>query len=431
MSVETIIWLILFAALALGTPIFPSLGLATLVVLTQTNIPLRMIPLDLIKVMEMFPLIAVPCFIFAGAIMDRGGIASQIVETASIFMGRFRGGLAIVTIAGCMFFAAIVGSGPATVAAMGALMIPSMIRRGYSREYAAGVAASGGTLGIIIPPSNPMIVYGVVGNVSIATLFMAGFLPGFIVGGSLILTSYLIARKGGFKGSEEKYSCGEIARKVGRNVWALATPFIILGGIYGGIFTPVEASVIAVAYSLFVATVVNRSLTMRDIIDSIKMTNVTSATVIVVVGVSLLFGRFLSMYQVPTKLALLLTSISNDPFTVLMLIIAVLLFLGMFMETLSTIVILTPVLLPVVKQLGVDPVHFGIIFVLTNEVAFLSPPLGVNLFVAMKLSNLSLERVARGSMPFLLVIIACTVLMTRFPEITLLLPRLFMGYSGG
>jgi len=210
MSVETTIWLILLGALLLGTPIFASLGIATLFVLTQTSIPLLMVPMDLLRILDMFPLIAVPCFIFAGSIMERGGIAAQIVETVSLFIGRMRGGLAIITIAGCMFFAAIVGSGPATVAAMGSLMIPSMIKRGYSREYAAGVSASGGTLGILIPPSNPMIIYGVVGNVSIATLFMAGFLPGFVVGGALMLMAYLIARHTGLKGAEERYTCGEI-----------------------------------------------------------------------------------------------------------------------------------------------------------------------------------------------------------------------------
>jgi TRAP-type C4-dicarboxylate transport system, large permease component len=210
----------------------------------------------------------------------------------------------------------------------------------------------------------------------------------------------------------------------------MATPVIILGGIYGGIFTPVEASVVAVFYALFVATVINRNLGWAKFVEAVKLTNITTATTTAVVGVSLLFGRFLSLYQVPTKVTLMMTALSTDPFIVLMMIVIVLFFLGMFMETLSTIVILTPVLLPLVKQLGVDPVHFGIIFVLTSEVGFLSPPLGVNLFVAMKLSGLSLERVTRGAFPFLLVIVACTILMVRFPEIPLLLPRIFMGYGG-
>lgn len=430
MELETIIWLFLFGALLLGTPIFASLGMATLLVLFQANIPLRMIPLDLYKVSEMFPLIAVPCFIFAGALMNRGGIAEQIVQTASLFVGRFRGGLAMVTIAGCIFFAAIVGSGPATVAAMGALMIPSMIKYGYPRQFAAGVSASGGTLGILIPPSNPMIIYGVIGNLSIATLFMAGFLPGAVVGVSLMLTSYTIARRLGLKGSEERYTAEQMARTVFKNTWALATPFIVLGGIYGGVFTPVEASVISVVYAAFVATVINRRLGWRDFLDSVRLTIMTSSTVVVVVGVSLLFGRFLTMYQVPQKLAMWMTSVSTDPYVIQLMFILVLLFLGMFMETLATIVILAPVVLPVLMQFGVDPVHFGVIWVITNEVAMLTPPLGVNLFVAMKLSDQSLEQVAKGSLPFVGVLIMASLVLARFPEVTLFFPRLFMGYTG-
>jgi len=396
MELETIIWVILFGALALGTPIFASIGLATMLVLSQSGIPTRMIPLDLYKVSEMFPLIAVPCFIFAGSIMDKGGIAAQIVQTASLFVGRMRGGLAIVTILGCMFFAAIVGSGPATVAAMGALMIPSMVKYGYPRHYAAGVSASGGTLGILIPPSNPMIIYGVIGNLSISTLFMAGFLPGAIVGACLMLTAYAFARRLNLKGSSEHHTPAQMGRIVIKNVWALATPFIILGGIYGGIFTPVEASVVSVVYALFVATVINRLLNWQSFVESVRLTITTSATVITVVGVSLLFGRFLTMFQVPQKMTMLMANISTDPYQVQLMVIAVLVFLGMFMETLATIVILAPVVLPMLTQFGVDPVHFGVIWVITNEVAMLTPPLGVNLFVAMKLSNQSLEQVAEG-----------------------------------
>lgn len=428
MELETIIWLFLFGALALGTPIFVSLGMATVLVLTQSGIPLRMVPLDLYKVSEMFPLIAVPCFIFAGSIMDRGGIAAQIVQTASIFVGRMRGGLAIVTIMGCMFFAAIVGSGPATVAAMGALMIPSMVRYGYPRHYAAGVSASGGTLGILIPPSNPMIIYGVIGNLSIATLFMAGFLPGAIVGVCLMLTAYTYARRLGLKGSEERYTGREMARIVFKNLWALATPFIILGGIYGGVFTPVEASVVAVVYASFVATVINRKLKWQEFVAAVRLTITTGATVITVVGVSLLFGRFLTMYQVPQKLTMWMATISTDPYMIQVMVILVLLFLGCFMETLATIVILAPVVLPMLIQFGVDPVHFGVIWVITNEVAMLTPPLGVNLFVAMKLSNQSLEQVAKGAFPYVILLSTASLVLARFPEVTLLFPRLFMGY---
>ncbi|MFZ5945713.1 MAG: TRAP transporter large permease [Bacillota bacterium] len=429
MSLEWMIWLLLFGALLLGVPIYAALGMATTIALLLSDIPLSIIPLDLYKISAMFPLIAVPAFVFAGALMERGGMAQQIVDVASVAVGRVRGGLALVTIIGCMFFAAMIGSGPGTVAAMGALMIPSMVRHGYSKDYAAGVSATGGTIGILIPPSNPMIIYGVVGNVSISTLFMAGFIPGFMVGGSLMLTSYIIARKKGYRGSAEKYSFGDFLRIVKRSFWSLMAPVIILGGIYAGIFTPVEASVIAVIYAFLVGAFITKKLRWQEIWDSFRLTNLTTGTVIIVVGVSLLFGRFVTMYQVPQKLAEVILGISTDPQVVLIMITLFLFFLGMFMETLATVVILTPVVLPLLKQIGVDPVHFGILLVMTNEVAMLTPPLGVNLFVAMGLTGLPLERMAKASLPFMLAVIVCVFLVLFFPEIPLFLPKLLGGYG--
>ena len=428
-SVDVLVWLLLFVSLLLGVPIFVALGMATFAVLVLTDIPLSIIPLDLYKVSEMFPLIAVPAFIMAGALMERSGMSRQIVEVASVLVGRMRGGLGLVTILGCVFFAAMIGSGPGTVAAMGSLMIPSMISKGYSKDYASGVVATGGTLGILIPPSNPMIVYGVVGNVSIATLFMAGFVPGALVGTTLFLTAYLIARKQGFKGSDERYTVGQFFRIMFKNIWALMAPVVILGGIYAGIFTPVEASVVAIAYALFVGAVINRKLTIAGLWDSFKLTNATTATVLIVVGVSMLFGRFITMYQVPQRLAEAVLAISSDPFVVLLLIAVFLFFLGMFMETLATIVIITPVVLPLITQLGIDPVHFGILLVMTNEVALLSPPLGVNLFVAMGLSGLSLERMAKAAIPYVAALIICILLVMRFEEIALWLPKLVGMYN--
>lgn len=424
MSLDVMIWLLLFGALLLGVPIFVSLGMATYIALTLSDIPLSIIPLDLYKVSELFPLLAVPAFIFAGALMERGGMAQQIIDVASILVGRFTGGLALATIVGCVFFAAMIGSGPGTTAAMGALMIPSMVRQGYSKDYSAAVCSTGGTLGILIPPSNPMIVYGVIANVSIASLFMAGFIPGFFVGACLMTTSYVIAKKKGFKGTDNNYTIGDFFKTCGRNIFALLAPVIILGGIYAGIFTPVEASVVAVVYALFVGAVINKKLDFQGLWDSYNLTNVATGTVLIVVGVSTLFGRFVTMYEVPQRLAQAIMTISTDPFIVLLMIGGFLFFLGMFMETLATVVIITPVVLPLLKQLGVDPVHFGVILVMTNEIAMLTPPLGVNLFVAMQLSNLSLEKVAKAALPYIITLIICTIIVIRFPQIVLFLPKL-------
>ncbi len=424
MSLDVGIWLMLFLALFLGIPVFVALGIATFVALIATDIPLSIIPLDLYKISEMFTLIAVPAFILAGALMEKGGMAQQIVNVASLFVGRVRGGLGLVTILGCMFFAAMIGSGPSTVAAMGALMIPSMLRRGYDKDYAAAVTATGGTLGILIPPSNPMIVYGVLANVSVSGMFMAGLVPGALVGTVLMLTVYFLARRRGYKGSAEKVSFQEAVKVVWQSIWALLAPVIILGGIYAGIFTPVEASMIAIVYAFFVGAVINRKIKLKEMWESLVLTSTTTGVVLIVVGVSLLFGRFITMYHVPQRLTEMMTSISTDPFLVMCLIGVFLFFLGMFMETLATITIITPIVLPLLHQLGINPIHFGIFLVMTNEVAMLTPPLGVNLFVAMGLTNLSLEKLAKAAIPYVLALIVCILLVARFPQIVLWLPNL-------
>ena len=428
-SLELLIWVVLIAMLFIGAPIYLSLGVASAAVLYFSDIPLAIVVVDFLKVSDMFPLLAVVGFVFAGALMDQGGMAGQIVEVASVFMGRIRGGLGIVTILGCMFFASMIGSGPGTVAAMGSIMIPAMVKRGYSPEYAAGVSATGGTLGILIPPSNPMIVYGVVANVSVSALFMAGFVPGFIVGGCLMLTAYLHARRLGFTAAMGNDSGDSLPRMLRRNFFALMAPFVILGGIYAGICTPVEASAIAIAYSMFVGVVINRKLAWDGIWRAVKMTNITTGTVVIIISVSTVFGRFLTLYQVPQGLSALILSITDTPYIVLFFICMLLFFLGMFMETLSTIVILAPVFLPVILKLGIDPVFFGVIWVMTNEVALLSPPLGVNLFIARNMTGISLERVIKGTLPYMFVLMGIILLIMAFPPVITFLPKLVGMYK--
>lgn len=426
MQIEIMIWVILFGMLLLGVPIYIALGASTVAVLFFSDLPFRIIPLDLFKVSDMFPLLAVPAFILAGSIMEKGGIAGRIVEFCEILVGRVRGGLGIVTILGCMFFAAIIGSGPGTVAAVGSLMIPSMIRRGYSVDYAAGVCSTGGTLGILIPPSNPMILYGVVANVSITSLFMAGIIPGIIVGLMLILTAYGLARRARYKANDKHYTFPEFVACFRRSFWSLMSPIIVLGGIYGGVFTPVEASCAAVVYAIVVGALVNRKLRWRDFVECVNNTNLVVSTMVVVVGVSVLFGRFLTMYQVPQKATLLLLGLTDDPYQVLYLIIMFLFVLGMFMDTLATIVILGPILLPVITHFGIDPVFFGVLWVMANEIALLSPPLGPNVFIAMNLTGISLERASKAIIPYTLVLMVTIFVMIRFGEdLILFLPHVF------
>ena len=428
MSLEVLIWIALAVLLVMGTPIFVSLGMASITVLLLSDIPLSLVMIDLIKVSDMFPLLAVVGFVFAGALMERGGMAAQIVEVASMLVGHIRGGLGIVTILGCMFFASMIGSGPGTVAAMGSIMIPTMVRRGYSPEYAAGVCATGGTLGILIPPSNPMIIYGIIANTSIAALFTAGFVPGFLLGFMMMLMAYFLARRAGFTGTVDEDKGAHFWPMFRKNFFSLMAPVIILGSIYAGICTPVEASVVAVFYALFVGTCITRELKIIQLWDAIKLTNVSAGSIIIVLGVSTLFGRILTMQRIPHQLANAMITLTDNPYVILVLIGLLLLFLGMFMETLATIVILAPIFLPLITKVGIDPVFFGIFWVITNEVALLSPPLGVNLFIAQNLSGISFERVAKGAFPYMMLIICFIIMLILWQDLPLWLPRLTGQY---
>ncbi len=414
--------------LVLGIPILATIGLATVVpILVDGGIPMTMVIQTLYTGVDQFPLIAVTGFILAGALMGACGITDRIVEVASSIVGNVTGGLAVVTILACMFFAAISGSGPATVAAIGGIMLPGMFRRGYGRDFGGAVAASGGTLGILIPPSNPMIIYGVVASTSITQLFMAGLIPGLLIGFLMILAAYAVSRKRGYVGSGEKFSARRALHAINRGKWALMAPIIILGGIYAGVFTPVEASAVAVFYALFVGTVIYRALTWRSFFACLRTTALTSGTVLVIVGVALSFGRLLTIYRIPVIVAEGLGSISSDPIVLLFLIAGFLIVIGTFMETLAQIIILTPVFLPLVTSLGIDPIHFGVIFVICCEIGFLTPPLGANLYVAMKQADISLEAISKAVLPFLAVLVGGLVPIILFPQISLFLPNLLMG----
>ena len=382
--------------------------------------------IDLIKVSDMFPLLAVVGFVFAGALMERGGMAAQIVEVASMLVGHIRGGLGIVTILGCMFFASMIGSGPGTVAAMGSIMIPTMVRRGYSPEYAAGVCATGGTLGILIPPSNPMIIYGVVANTSIAGLFMAGFIPGFVLTSLMCITAYCIAKKRGYQGTNEKFSIVGLCKAIWDGKWALATPAIILGGIYWGVFTPTEAAEVGVLWTLFVGLFVYRKLTWKNISSALIRTSAFAGSATVLVGVSMAFSRLLTLYHIPQSVGAFLGSISTDP-TITLLLIAFFIFLcGFVADTLAMVVVLAPVFLPITNALGIHPIQLGVLFVVCCETGFLTPPFGANLFITMKITDVKLEEVALKAFPYLCTIWLLIILIAACPQLVMFLPNLLM-----
>lgn len=411
--------------LFLGVPIAYSIGAATLLSLLVAGIPTAFLGQGVFTSLDSFPSMAVPFFILAGALMDTGGLSKRIVNVAQSMLGNITGGLGIATILSAAIFAAISGSSPATVAAIGAIMIPAMVNKGYKVDDAAALSAAGGGLGIIIPPSIPMIIYGITANVSIGDMFLAGFGPGFVIIFILSLTVYFIARKKGYKGSERKFSLGELLRNTWDAKWALLSPVIILGGIYSGKFTPTESAVIAVIYSLLVGLFIYKELKIKDIPKAITSSAIMSGAVLVILATATSFGRLITMYQIPHKLADQITGISSNPTVILFLIALIVLIIGTFMETLSIIIILTPLFLPVVTSLGVDPVHFGIIMVVAAEIGMLTPPVGVNLFVASGIGNISLERISKAIIPFLLAMVLALIIIIMVPEISTFLPNIF------
>ena len=414
---------LLLLTLAFGVPIFAAIGIATLGEILLSPVPLTTVANTLYSGVDQFPLIAIPCFVLAGAIMGHAGITGDIVRVMRVLVGSRPGGLAAVTVLSCMFFAAISGSGPGTVAAVGAIMIPAMAQHGYDKDFAAGVSASGGTLGILIPPSNPMIIYGVLASVSIGDMFIAGIVPGLLMGGLLMLTAVIISRRRSYRSETSTLEGETIGGALREGFFSLLTPFVILGGIYLGIFTPVEAAVAAIVYALVVGVVIKRSIGLAGVWRALSESSAICGGLVLIMGTAILFGEHLALEQVPQRLAAAMLTVTTNATLMLLLIGAFLVVLGTFMETLSTVIILTPILLPLVKQLGVDPIHFGIILVVASEIGFLTPPLGVNLFVACNISGLSLESVARAVFPFVVVMIFALVAVILLPSISLVLVR--------
>ncbi|NYT24556.1 TRAP transporter large permease [Alcaligenaceae bacterium] len=415
------------ALLVASVPIAISLGLASAVALLYSGkVSSTYIAQGLVTSIDSFPLMAVPFFILAGDLMGVGGLSRRLLAVANVFFGRYTGGLAIIGVVTCMFFAAISGSGPATVAAIGGLLLPAMARAGYDKGYSVGLLASAGSLGIIIPPSIPMIIYAVSANVSITQMFLAGVIPGLLVGLALIVVAYLKARKEGYTGSRERHSAQEIWATVWDAKWALLVPIIILGGIYGGVFTPTEAAAVGVIYGFVVGVFVHREIKLKDLYNVIANSALTSATVIVIVGTATIFGRMLAIERIPFMIAEYIVNLTESPILILLLINILLLFVGMFMETLAAIIILVPILLPVVVAVGIDPVHFGIVMIVNLAIGMVTPPVGVNLFVGARVGGTTLEKASVGAIPFILAMILVLLLITYVPWLSLA-PLSLMG----
>lgn len=430
--------------LVLGAPVMASLGVAALVsFLYLDENPIKLVQIAFNSVGS-FPLMALPAFILAGALMEASGISKRLVNLAESFAGPVTGGMSAAAILACMFFGAISGSGPATTAAVGMLMIPAMVKRGYDKGYASAVTASSGGLGIVIPPSIPMVIFGISAlgmtvpleaiekhgefqSISIPKLFIAGFLPGVVMAVSLMTLNYIQCRRYGYKGTGEGWSVDQIRKAIRSGVWSILAPLVILGGIYSGLFTPTESAIVAIFYTLVIGIFVHKELKWKDLAHCLETTTWISGRVLLILFTATAFGRILVENQIPAIIADSMLSVTDNLYFIWLLLIGFLLFVGMFMETLAAIMILTPVLLPVTYTLGIDPVHFGIVMVCSLSIGFSTPPLGENLFVASGISKTPLEEVTAKALPFALMSTIAVILVAYIPAISLTLPRL-LGY---
>lgn len=414
-------------SMVLGMPLYAAVGIATALALYLVDIPLTLLVQTGISALEPFPLITIPLFILAGRLMEKGGMADAMITIAKTLVGAYRGSMAIVTVFGCAMFAALSGSSPATTAAIGSVAIPEMKRQGYPVPLAAGVAASGGALGSIIPPSNLLIVYCLVSNESIPRIFLAGVIPGILVALIMAAIAFFICVRGNYGETDgPAFSMKPLLRAVWQGRWSILAPFIVLGGIYSGVFTPTEASAVAVFYALFVGWVINKKLGVKSILEALRFT-VLMAGILVVIAPAYAFGQAMAFYDLPDSIRNLMGAMGDTTFITMALIGIVLIILGTFMESIAMIVLFAPLFIPSLAVLGVDTLTFGVFFILACEIGLLTPPLGGNLNVAARLSNLSIERVAVSSIPFILPYILGMIIVVAFPWTVNYLPNLVYG----
>jgi len=400
-----IVFALLFFFFVVRMPIAFAMGLsASLVMFFVYNVPMTVVVQQMFTSNDSFPLLAVPFFMLAGALMESGGISRRLVNFASALVGFIHGGLAQVTIIASMFFAGISGAAAADTAAVGTLMIPEMEKRRYDKGFAAAIQAAAGSIGVIIPPSIPMVIYGVLASTSIGALFLGGIGVGLLVGISLMLLSYFISRRRGYS-PDNSFSLSEVWTTFKEALWALGTPVIIVGGIMSGIFTATESAVVAADYSLLVGLFIYRELKLKNLPSIVAKAATTSAIVMFIIANASVFGWILAFEQIPQAITTSFVSITKDPVLLLLIINLLLLVIGTFIETASALIIFVPLLVPLIPHLGIDPVQFGVLIVLNLAIGMLTPPMGICLIVSCSIAGISLEKVSRAVMPFVIVMI--------------------------
>ena len=418
MSIVMVCTMVLCFALTISVAV--SIGLASILGIQASNANMLISVKEMFSSINKFPLAAIPFFILAGNLMETGGISRRLVEFAKSIVGGVQGGLPMTCVLTCMIFAAVSGSSVATTFAIGAILIPALIKHHYPVGYAAALQATSAELGVIIPPSIPMILYGVSAEVSIGELFIAGFGPGLFIGLALMLFVHLYCRwKGwGKNDGDGRLPFGKAAWQAG---WALLMPVIILGGIYGGIFTPTEASAVAVFYALIVGMVIYREIKLKDLMVILRKSVLSSAVIMFIIANAGLFAFLITRAGVPDAIGRYLEAVLQSPALFLLGVNGALFIIGMFIETSAAIIVLAPILAPVAIHFGIDPVHFGLIMVVNLALGMITPPFGVNLFAACTVAKISLDRIIPYLVPFVLVILGCLMVVTYVPQLSLFL----------
>jgi C4-dicarboxylate transporter DctM subunit len=415
---------ILGGVLVTGTPI--AIALAATVILSLmlfTNVPLLVVVQQMFNSADSFALMAIPLFVLSGNIMTAGGLSKKLIRVATDFFGPLPGGLAIAATASCAFFAAISGSSPATVAAIGSIMVPALMKAKYDEKFSVGIVTAAGSLGILIPPSIPMVVYCLATGEPIGKLFLAGVVPGLVLAAIFAVQCYVAGKRQNFERTRRP-SLRELGLSLKDGAWGLAMPVIVLGGIYAGVFTPTEAAAVSVIYAAFVGTVVYKDIKLEDYKKIITDSAAVAAMIMFIITAASAFSWFLTSQQIPQNVASWMGATFTQPWMFLLAVNVLLLIVGCFMEPNSAILVLAPLFFPVVQRLGIDPIHFGIIVIVNLELGMLTPPLGLNLFVSSGMTGWKLDRVVRASFPFMVSMLVYLVFVTYVPKLSTFLPEL-------
>jgi len=419
-----LLFAIFFTLLFLNVPIFVSLGIASVTALIVTNMPMSMLPIILFTTTSRFTLLAIPFFILAGLVMERAGISGRLITLIDVLIGHIRGGLAIVAIISCCIFSAISGSGPATVAAIGLILIPAMTKAGYDKIFSTALIASSAEVAILIPPSIALVVYGVISETSIGELFMAGMMPGILIGLAFMILVYFISLKRGYgKERRQRGTLREVGKALMEAFWGLLAPVIILGGIYGGVFTPTEAAAVAAVYGMLVGIFVYRTIKMKDLLKLLIDTAVASAIIMVIVMNASVFAWMLTTGRVAQTIFEIVTTLTTNYIVVLIFLNILLIIAGCFMDAISAYYIFIPLFLPICLKLGIDPVHLGVIMTSNLAIGLITPPVGVDLYTASAISGVPFKDLCRQIWPFVIVAVISLAFITYVPSISLWLPR--------